>query len=265
MNNIPYYNGYPYYIDSYYPGYNNGEMFNNWSINSSARDILSTMCHNTHHINGSIWRNGDSIRRHIDNHSNAIYNSVNGYGVMGINATNNMGRANLLATNDTAWRLNESIYRNGRDTRHLIHHSAHHTDHLINHHNSASMHNHKTTQLEIAKLQNDLQRQNIDSRGVLSAQIERARGDIMLQNANYFAELEKQNCYNTAAIQLEAYKNKAELSKQISDCECNMEALIKSQTSSTNTLINGNELQRVRDTLNSVNTENLILKNNGSI
>lgn len=261
MNNIPYYNGYSYYpyeIDSIYTS----GMFNAGAIHHSSRDILSHMCHNTHHINDSIWRNGDHIRRHIDHNGHAIHNSVNNYGVMGINATNSIGRANLMATNDAGWRLNESIMRNGYDTRRAIHHSAHHTDHLIHHHNTASMNNHARTQLEICKMRNDLSKENIETRGVLSAQIERSRGDIMLQNANNFNALEKQACYNTAAIQLDAYKNKAELSKQISDCECKLESLIKAQTNSTNTLINGNELQRVRDTLNSINTENLILRRN---
>lgn len=261
MNTIPYYINTPLYSDAVYDSIYWNNMYDGMSIHNSSRDILSHMCHNTHHIISSNWRNGDRTRRNNDYNSNAIYNSVNRYGVMGINATNNMGRLNLNATNDASWRLNESIYRNGNDTRRSIYHNAHHTNDLLYHHNTASMYNHKTTQLEIQKLKNDLEKQNIETRGVLGLQISRSESDIMLQNFNNFTELQKQADYNTAAIQLDAYKNKQQLSMEIKHCKCDMESLIKQQTNNTNVLINNNQTQNLKDQLNSINTENLILKN----
>ena len=263
MSNIPYYLTAPYYTDSLYLNdiYNTG-MWNAWSIHDSSRDILSHNNHNTHHIIGSNWRTADGIRRSIHQHGDAIYNAVNRYGVMGINATNYMGMTNLMATNGAAARLNESIWRNGSDTRRAVYHNAHRTNDLIYHHNTESMNNHKTTQLEILKMQNELTKQNIDTKGVLGLQIARSEAALMLQNSNNFNELQKQASQNTAAIQLEAYKNQQALSMQIAKCECELKALLAQQANATNSQAIQQEITRLRETLNILNNENTFLRNN---
>jgi hypothetical protein len=55
-------------------------------------------------------------------------------------------------------------------------------------------------------------------------------------------------------------KNKEELSQQIRRCECKIENLITGSANTTNNILRDNNLQSVKDTLNSINTENLILK-----
>lgn len=83
---------------------------------------------------------------------------------------------------------------------------------------------------------------------------------------------------NTAAIQLEAFKNKSELARQLAECcceiktqaatlHCETKEKIDARARETQLLVRELDTQRVRDELNKVNTDNLIRKlscNNGN-
>jgi len=87
--------------------------------------------------------------------------------------------------------------------------------------------------------------------------------------------LARQAAENTAAIQLEAFKHKESLARQLAECCCEIKQLTAQQhceikekidntASATQLLLRETENQRVRDALQALTTENLVKKFCGS-
>ena len=65
---------------------------------------------------------------------------------------------------------------------------------------------------------------------------------------------------NAASIQLEAFKHKESLARQLAECCCELKEKIDHRSNETNLLIREVDTQRVRDELIKANTENLLLR-----
>ena len=74
------------------------------------------------------------------------------------------------------------------------------------------------------------------------------------------SQLELQAANNTAYIQLEAAKNKADLSKQLSDCCCEFKDRVAHSEASIKDLVQTVDTSRLRDAVQLAETRNLVLQ-----
>ena len=101
------------------------------------------------------------------------------------------------------------------------------------------------SQQDLVKVENSLGRQSDN----IHAQTMLKLGSLELQSANNFA-----------AIQLEAAKNKSDIYSALAECCCEVKERIGSSEASVKDLVNSNENNRLRDSLQSAETRNLVLQ-----
>lgn len=238
----------------------NSARFNAESINQSAKDILREQCHNTASVIASNERQSMAIQDAADKNAISIRDAVERMGNENLAATERNGTAAVLATERTAAASGVAIERNGADTRDLVNHTSYETRNLLNHHHNSSMAEHKNTQVELTRVQGDLEKQAAENKAELQLDIQKSQTAIQSQAADLFAKLQKQACENFAALQLDAAKNKAELSAQLAECCCELKQKIDDSAAATQLLIRDLDAARIRDSLAAANTENLILR-----
>jgi hypothetical protein len=114
----------------------------------------------------------------------------------------------------------------------------------------------KTTNelLAVLKDNNDL---NATRMTMLGKEILVAKTDIMSQSANQYAVLLKQASDNTAAIQIEALKNKGELSKQLAFEYSSLKDKIANTETTLKDVMRTQESDRLRDALRSTENKSL--------
>lgn len=109
------------------------------------------------------------------------------------------------------------------------------------------------TNLQIAKSESFLAQQAASNFGKAQLDLCKTENALQLQAAN-----------NYANIQLEALRNKEQLSKQMADCCCEIKELVITTAGATQDVVKNAEAERLRDSLRSLETQNLILSMHGS-
>ncbi len=98
----------------------------------------------------------------------------------------------------------------------------------------------------------------------LTRDVYQGKAETILSNTNQFAQLAKQSSDNAAAIQIEALKNKSDLSKQMAFEYSDLKDKITSSESSIKEVLRSQESDRLRDVLRATENKSLYfeLKNN---
>jgi len=109
------------------------------------------------------------------------------------------------------------------------------------------------TNLQISKSESFLAQQAASNFGKAQLDLCKTENALQLQAAN-----------NYANIQLEALRNKEQLSKQMADCCCEIKELVITTAGATQDVVKNAEAERLRDSLRSLETQNLILSMHGS-
>jgi len=104
------------------------------------------------------------------------------------------------------------------------------------------------TNLQIAKSEALLAQQAASNFGKAQLDLCKTENAIQLQAAN-----------NYANIQLEALKNKEQLAKQMAECCCEIKELVITTSGTTQDVVKNAETERLRDSLRSLETQNMIL------
>jgi hypothetical protein len=204
-------------------------------LNKLDSDLLKTSYDRTSEILASqqvLSTNQESRDHRSQQHiMDALYNTSN----QGLAATERNGMMNLSATHavgEQAERLaNENIS-------------------LVLDHSRAMNHMERDLSREHHNLMRD------------TFQLERVMRDKFDMQSQNFSKLELQAATNTAAIQLEALKNKTEIMQKFAECCCELKERITTSESSIKELVKSLDTERIRDALKAAETKNLILELN---
>jgi hypothetical protein len=167
---------------------------------------------------------------------------------------------NLLATERTAARLDQEIYKINSDIDQNIYRSQTSVNDAIS---SGRMEAQKNTNELIAYLKsnNDHNWSNFAS---ITKDVYQGKSETILSNTNQYAILAKQAAENVAAVQMEALKNKADLSKQMAFEYSDLKDKIQTSESNIKEVLRTQESDRLRDVLRATENKSLYfeLKNN---
>jgi hypothetical protein len=197
--------------------------FTHKEVADSTRLLAKDICDTKGEIHGAVAASAATIRE--------------GQQVLSLNvrdAVERNGAATLLSTE-----------RNANESRYLTANVAGEIRDLINRNNTSTLISAKDVLLEQCK-EGAITNKNVDSVKYNLCETENRLG--------------RQADTNTANIQLEAFKHKESLARQLAECCCELKEKIDARANETNLLIREVDTQRVRDELAKSNTENLILK-----
>ena len=167
---------------------------------------------------------------------------------------------NLLATERTAARLDQEIFKINSDIDQNIYRSQTAVNDAISLGRIEAQKN--TNELiSYLKANND---NNWSNFGSLTKDVYQGKAETILSNTNQYAILAKQAAENVAAVQMEALKNKADLSKQMAFEYSDLKDKIQTSESNIKDVLRDQESSRLRDVLRATEHKSLYfeLKNN---
>jgi hypothetical protein len=239
------------------------------AIGNSSRDNALTSCHDTGAIlQGQAASNVSNMAANermniavedtVDKHSLALREAIERNGMAGVVATDRTATAQALAierngsdsvntTEQTSSRLMSALIREGGEIKTGQERIAGETRSILATNNTAAALLGKDIQIELCELTGKLGVQASENFGKLESDIQ-----------NVKCALELQGVQNTAAIQLEALKNKAMLATQLAECCCELKETVGATAAQTQSVIREIDNNRVRDALAAATTENLI-------
>lgn len=199
-------------------------------------------------LNDSIKSEGSSVKDTIYRTSAAINDNV-GKGTAD----------NLLATERTAGKIDEDIYRTAMGIDQSIYRSQ---NTVTNDINLGRIEAQKNTNELIAylKANNDANWSNFAN---ITKDIYQGKAETILSNTNQYALLAKQASDNTSAIQLEALKNKADLAKQMAFEYSSLKDKIADSEASIKSVLSTQEADRLRDALRATENKSLYFELKG--
>ncbi len=167
---------------------------------------------------------------------------------------------NLLATERVAAHIDDNVYRTAASIDQNIYRSQTSVNDAIS---SGRMEAQKNTNELIAYLKsnNDYNWSNFAS---ITKDVYQGKAETILSNTNQYALLAKQAAENVAAVQMEALKNKADLSKQMAFEYSDLKDKINTSESNIKEVLRTQESDRLRDVLRATENKSLYfeLKNN---
>jgi hypothetical protein len=190
---------------------NRNSQFVNDNINGSSARLTSDLHRNADFVNDNI--NGSYSRLTNDLHRNTqfVNDNVNDKSARVTSDVNRSGTDNLLATERVGVRLDDNNYRNTMSLDDAIHRTAMDIKTTMA---SSELENQKSTNELIMFIKQNAD-QNWKAANESTRDILGTKSDILLSSTNQFAALAKQASENTAIIQIEALKSKADLAKQM--------------------------------------------------
>ena len=199
-------------------------------------------------LNDSIKDQGGSVRDTIYRTSAALNDTV-GKGTSD----------NLLATERVASHLDDNIYRTAMNTDQSIYRAHQATNDTVT-----------AGRIEAQKMTNELigyltssSDKNWSNFANVSKDIYQGKADTILASTNQYANLAKQASDNTAAIQIEALKNKGDLAKQMAFEYSDLKDKIACSEASIKAVLSTQESDRLRDVLRATENKSLYFELKG--
>ena len=165
----------------------------------------------------------------------------------------------LLTTERVGSTLNDNIYRTAMTIDEAVYRSQGATNDAVT---SGRIEAQKNTNELIAylKANNDANWSNF---GNLTKDIYQGKAEGILSSTNQFASLAKQASDNTASIQLEGLKNKADLAKQMAFQYSDLKDKISSSEASIKSVLSTQEADRLRDVIRATENKSLFFELKG--
>jgi hypothetical protein len=199
-------------------------------------------------LNDNIKDQGGSVRDTIYRTSAILGDSV------GKGASDN-----LLATERTAGKIDEDIYRTAMTTDQSIYRSQTAVNDAIS---LGRIEAQKNTNELIGYLKSNSDK-NWSNFANVSKDIYQGKAETILSNTNQYAILAKQASDNTAAIQIEAMKNKGDLAKQMAFEYSSLKDKISDSEASIKSVLSCQEADRLRDALRATENKSLYFELKG--
>jgi hypothetical protein len=160
---------------------------------------------------------------------------------------------NLLATERTAGKIDEDLYRTAMATDQSIYRAQASVNDAVT---MARIEAQKNTNEVIGYLTSNSDK-NWSNFGNLTKDIYQGKAETILSNTNQYAILAKQASDNTAQIQIEALKNKGDLAKQMAFEYSSLKDKIADSEASIKCALSTQESDRLRDALRSTEHKSL--------
>ena len=199
-------------------------------------------------LNDNIKDQGSSVRETVYRTSAMLGDSV------GKGATDN-----LLATERTAGKIDEDIYRTAMATDQSIFRAQASVNDGVT---AARIEAQKNTNELIAYL-NSNNNSAWSNFGNVTKDIYQGKADTILSSTNQYAILAKQASENTAQIQIEAMKNKGDLAKQMAFEYSDLKDKIAASEASIKTVLSCQEADRLRDVIRATENKSLFFELKG--
>lgn len=160
---------------------------------------------------------------------------------------------NLLTTERTAAHIDDNIYRVAQGTDQAIYRSQTAVNDTIT---QSRMETQRSTNELIGYLKSNSD-QNWKNFIDISKDLLKSKGETSLQSSTQYANLMKSGSDNTAAIQIEALKNKADLAKQMAFEYTSLKDKIADSESNIKEVLRSQESDRLRDVLRATEHKSL--------
>ena len=160
---------------------------------------------------------------------------------------------NLLATERTAGKIDEDLYRTAMATDQSIYRAQASVNDAVT---MARIEAQKNTNELIGYLTSSNDK-NWSNFGNLTKDVYQGKAETILSNTNQYAILAKQASDNTAQIQIEALKNKGDLAKQMAFEYSSLKDKIADSEASIKCALSTQESDRLRDALRSTEHKSL--------
>jgi hypothetical protein len=199
-------------------------------------------------LNDNIKDQGSSVRDTVYRTSAALGDSV------GKGASDN-----LLATERTAGKIDEDIYRTAMTTDQSIYRAQTAVNDAVS---LGRLEAQKNTNELIGFLKTNSD-QNWSNFANITKDIYQGKAESILSNTNQYAILAKQASDNTAQIQIEALKNKGDLAKQMAFEYSSLKDKISDSEASIKSVLSCQEADRLRDALRATENKSLYFELKG--
>lgn len=250
-------------------------------VGQASRDVLQTGCslgnqvaEASRNILLNDSRNAASI---VDNNANLSFANQDRTDKVGISTRDAIeynGSLNLTSTERNGGEIRYNLERAAGDTRCTIERTSAETHERLHDNYAGIMIANKDNLLAEKDTQRDVKKAQYESReatwdvhrglgkseGRLAMQAEKHHGLQRLDLAAFENRAQKQASENYAAVQLEAFKNRAELEREMAHCCCELKERIAATADETQALVRSNETARLRDSLAVTTQQNLILQ-----
>lgn len=217
-------------------------------INKVDGNVFKTQYQQSAEILAAQERNNWANENRQNRNTQFIIDNINDKAARLTSDISKSGTDNLLATERTTSHLDDNIYRTSSGVESTVYRTS---DDIKTNLAKVGMESQKNTNEIIGYLRTNSDQNwknfNNSTRDVLGS-----KSDILLSSSNQFAALAKQASDNTAAIQIEALKSKADLSKQMSYEYNNLKDILAKQ-----------EADRLRDDLRSAEHKSLYFELKG--
>ncbi len=224
-------------------------LINQANDSQATREILSSICHSTADAIGATNNASLSVKDQLVTHCTTLQSSIDRDAAAVQNSVERNGADNRAAIERNGGQTRESVERNSGELKNSISASAFETRGLIQ--GNANIHNLalKDIQLDICKSEKNQ----------------------LFEMAKMQASIEKQASENTCHIQMEALKNKQDLSTQLAECCCELKEKIDRcccelkekvdlRATETNLLLRELDSNRIKEQLAAAQQENFLLK-----
>ena len=201
-------------------------------------------------------------------------NHTDSVGVATRNAVERNGSLNLTATERNGSEIRHNLERSAGDTRNIIERTsgevrdrvyANYTGIMLANKDNLLAEKHTQFLVEQAGCESreatlHVHRSLYKAEGRLGLQAEKHHGIQRLDLCETENRLQKQASDNYAGVQLEAFKNRAALEREMAECCCELKERVSATADETQSLIRSNETARLRDALAATVQQNLILR-----
>lgn len=223
------------------------------SQHNQTKDILDTQERAQYANENRTNRGFQSIIENISDKTSNLKESVLTGARDNLAATERIGGALDSTAYRIAGQTDQNIYRTSQDTRARMSEQFSTIQQDIY---AGTLEGQKSTNELIGYLgkNND---HNWSNFGNLTKDIYQSRADTILSSTNQYAILAKQASDNTASIQIEAMKNKADLAKQMAFEYSDLKDKVFNSESNIKELLRAQESDRLRDTLRATEHKSL--------
>ena len=199
-------------------------------------------------LNDSIKEQGSAVKDTVYRTSSILNDSV------GKGAADN-----LLATERSTSRIDDNIYRTAMGTDEAIYRSQSAVNDAVT---LGRLEAQKNTNelISYLKANNDANWSNFAN---TSKDIFQGKAETILSNTNQYAILAKQAAENTSAIQIDALKNKGDLSKQMAFEYSDLKDKIAASEANIKSVLSTQEADRLRDVIRATENKSLYFELKG--
>lgn len=224
-----------------------------------TKDILDTQDRAQYANENRQNRNFNQLTDYVKSEGGSVRDTVYRTSAMLNDSIGKGASDNLLATERTASHIDDNIYRTAASVDQSIYRSQTAVNDAVS---LGRIEAQKNTNELIGYLKSNNDH-NWSNFANMTKDVFQGKAETILSNTNQYAILSKQASDNTASIQIEAMKNKADLAKQMAFEYSDLKDKIAASEASIKSVLSTQEADRLRDVLRATENKSLYFELKG--